>query len=581
MDAVFGPFELPFVQRGLIEVLLLSAGAGVLGCWIVLRGLSFYSHAVGTAAFPGLVLADGLGFAAPLGALAAAALFALVVAGLARRARLGADVTTALALTGMLALGVILASDVFRSGVGVDTLLFGSLLLVEPRDVFVAAAASVAAVIASLTLGRAWLVSGFDPSAAPSLGVRPGASDAVLLALIALVVTAALSALGALLVAALIVVPAATTRPWTTRMRSWQAATVVLVALEGTAGLWLSVKLNAPPGATIAVLTGVLFAASAVLRTWGARVRRTALATAAIVVLALAGGACGNDAQSGDVKVVATTTQVGDWVRALDGGEIDVHQILQPNSDPHAYEPRPADVEALAGADLIVRSGGDLDAWIEGAADDAGADAPILDLSQGLPHLRAGDGGNGIDPHWWHDPRNAEHAVARLASALERIAPGGAGPVRAAARRYVRSLRHLDRDTARCFARIPSHQRKLVTDHDAFAYFAARYGIEVVGTVIPARTTEAQPSAGDLTDLARTVKREQVRSVFPESSVNADLARTIARETGATADHELYGDTLGPKGSPGATYIGMERYDAARIADGISGGKVQCAGDAR
>ena len=84
MDALTAPFELPYVQRGLAEVLLLSAGAGVLGCWIVLRGLSFYSHAVGTAAFPGLVLADGLSFAAPLGALAAAAAFALLVVGAGR-----------------------------------------------------------------------------------------------------------------------------------------------------------------------------------------------------------------------------------------------------------------------------------------------------------------------------------------------------------------------------------------------------------------------------------------------------------------------------------------------------------------
>ena len=154
VDALLSPFELPYVQRGLAEILLLSVGAGVLGCWIVLRGLAFYSHAVGTAAFPGLVLADGLGFAAPLGAIGAAAAFALVVTALGRRTRVGADATTAIALTGMLALGVILASDVFESGPGVESLLFGSLLLVEPRDLLFAGAASAIALAATTALGR-------------------------------------------------------------------------------------------------------------------------------------------------------------------------------------------------------------------------------------------------------------------------------------------------------------------------------------------------------------------------------------------------------------------------------------------
>ena len=181
----------------------------------MLRGLAFYSHAVGSAAFPGLVLADGLGFAAPLGALAAAGAFALLIVALGGRERLGPDATTAIGLAGMLALGVILASDVFQSGSGVETLLFGSLLLVEPRDLVLAGLASAAALAATLTLGGAWLARGFDPAAAGRSVCEGSCVDALLLGLVALVVVAALSALGALLVAALVVVPAATVRLWT------------------------------------------------------------------------------------------------------------------------------------------------------------------------------------------------------------------------------------------------------------------------------------------------------------------------------------------------------------------------------
>jgi ABC-type Mn2+/Zn2+ transport system permease subunit len=151
-EKVLEPFQLPFVQRGLIEILILSVAAGLLGTMIVLRGLAFFSHAVGTAAFPGLVLADGLGFAAPLGALATAVLFSAATSALPRR-RLGYDSLTAMVLVGCLAAGVILASDVFRSGSNIETLLFGSLLLIDPRDVTLAAVASGATLAMTLLLG--------------------------------------------------------------------------------------------------------------------------------------------------------------------------------------------------------------------------------------------------------------------------------------------------------------------------------------------------------------------------------------------------------------------------------------------
>ena len=144
---MFEPFQLPFVQRGLVEVLILSVGAGVLGTWIVLRGLAFFSHAVGTATFPGLVLADGIGFSAPLGAFGVAVAFTASVWGLGRRRGTAYDSLTALVLVGCLAVGVILASDVYHSGSNVEQLLFGSLLLVSGADTPVMGSVKVAYVV--------------------------------------------------------------------------------------------------------------------------------------------------------------------------------------------------------------------------------------------------------------------------------------------------------------------------------------------------------------------------------------------------------------------------------------------------
>ncbi|CAN5648184.1 hypothetical protein BH10ACT11_BH10ACT11_19620 [soil metagenome] len=134
----------------------------------------------------------------------------------------------------------------------------------------------------------------------------------------------------------------------------------------------------------------------------------------------------------------------------------------------------------------------------------------------------------------------------------------------------------LDGQLASCYDSVPTGERKMVTDHDAFGYLAHRYGIEIVGAVIPALTTEAQPSAGELSDLRAVIEREHVKAVFPETSVNTDLANTIASETGASADYTLYGDSLGPEGSSGATYLQMERANAESIVRGMTDGTQGC-----
>src|SRR4051812_12081339 len=190
------PFTLPFVQRGVVEVAVLALGAGLIGTWIVLRGLAFFSHAVGTAAFPGLVLADGLGFSAHLGAAGTAAIVAAAVGWLARHERERYDSLTALVLVAALALGVVLASDVFHSGSNVETLLFGSLLTIDGTDVAWAAAAGAAVLAATWAIGPRWTATGFDPTAARALGLRSTLPDTALLALVALVAGGALSAGG-------------------------------------------------------------------------------------------------------------------------------------------------------------------------------------------------------------------------------------------------------------------------------------------------------------------------------------------------------------------------------------------------
>lgn len=574
---MFDPFALPFFQRGIIEILLLASVSGLLGVWIVLRGLAFYAHAVGTAAVPGLVLADGLGFSAIFGAFGAALVMAALIALLLRRRSVGGDSATALVLAGALALGVILASDVFGSQGSVDRLLFGSLLAIGTPELILAAVAALAAAVATAIFGPRWLAAGFTD--------RSGSSDSLLIALIALAAVAALAAVGALLATAILVVPAATTRLIIKRLPLWQLTTAALAAAEGVVGMILAYQLNVPPGAAIAVLAGIVFAlvAIAVL----IHQRRPRLAPLALTLLglsALAVAGCGSDdggeASSSKITVAATTTQVGDLVREVGGDAVTVKQILTPNSEAHDYEPRPNDVGAVAASKIVFASGLGLDSWSTKLVKESGSEAEVVDLSSGLPVSHAsGEGGaqaDETDPHWWHDLTNLEAAMTEVETALIAADPAAKDQITANADAYRAKIKKVDKQIRACLNKVPANERLIVTDHDAFVYFTERYGVTSKGAVFPSTSTQGQASAGEVAALEKLIREEKVKAIFPESSLNPALAERIASDTGASSDYTLYGDTLGAADSPEGTVLGAEAANAKAMVAGMTGGKERC-----
>jgi zinc/manganese transport system substrate-binding protein len=151
------------------------------------------------------------------------------------------------------------------------------------------------------------------------------------------------------------------------------------------------------------------------------------------------------------------------------------------------------------------------------------------------------------------------------------IDPEHAADYRANARDYSARIRAMDEHNRALLACVPAGSRKLVTNHDAFGYFAQHYRLTVVGSVLPSLSTAAQPSAKDVAELIDKIRREHVRTVFTESSINPGLDQQIAAESGVKVSASLYGDTLGPEGSPGATYLAMERWNMEQIVSGLLG----------
>ena len=304
-------------------------------------------------------------------------------------------------------------------------------------------------------------------------------------------------------------------------------------------------------------------------------------AVVAAGVLALAG--CGAQASGrasgsdGRLDVVATTPVVADFVRNVGGDRVHVVQILKPGVDPHDYEASPADIQAIADADLVFESGVGLEAaWLDDTVSSAGYEGQVVDASRGVP-VRAGSGDEeqkAGDPHIWHDPADARIMVGDIAAALAAKDPLGKARYERSAAAYDAKLAALDAENEAEISTIPVAQRLLVTNHDAFGYYCARYRITFVGSIIPSFDTSAELSGSALSDLVAKIKETGAPAVFSESSLPPRTAETVAAEAGVRVvegEDSLYADGLGPIGSPGETYLGAERHNTETIVKALGG----------
>jgi ABC-type Zn uptake system ZnuABC Zn-binding protein ZnuA len=296
---------------------------------------------------------------------------------------------------------------------------------------------------------------------------------------------------------------------------------------------------------------------------------------AAVLAAVLAGG-CSTSKPTGSaagtegrLRVVATTTQVANFAANVGGDRVEVTSLLKPNLDAHDYEPSPADVEAIARADLVVENGAGLETWLRDTITNSGFQGPLVDTSHGV---RLRQVGGATDPHIWQNPRNAQVMVANIERALAAADPTDAGVFRANLAAYTKQLQALDAEVQRQIDSLAN--KKLVTNHDAFGYYIDRYGLQFVGSVIPSFDSSAELSGRDIRDLVAKIKATKVRAVFSETSLPPRAAETIAREAGVKvvegAD-ALYGDSLGPAGSDGDTYLKMIRHNTRTIVNNLSG----------
>jgi len=289
---------------------------------------------------------------------------------------------------------------------------------------------------------------------------------------------------------------------------------------------------------------------------------------------------------SAPLQVIATTSIIGDIVAQVGGEAIELTTLMGPGQDPHSYKPTPQEMATVSQADVVFVNGWDLEEALAHDLEQIAEDVPTVPVSAGIEPLTFGEHGQerqgedhtdaqtarAADPHVWFSVHNVEQWVENVERVLAALDPANAETYARNAAAYRVKLEDLQAYVHGQLAAIPAERRYLVTNHDSLGYLAHEYDLTVLGTVLPAASTVAEPSASDLAALVNVMQEHGLCTLFAETTISPKLAETVAAELGdcgKVAVLKLYTGAVGPAGSGADSYIGMFRYDVDTIVTGL------------
>ncbi len=265
------------------------------------------------------------------------------------------------------------------------------------------------------------------------------------------------------------------------------------------------------------------------------------------------------------LPVVASFSIIGDLVQEVGGTRVALTTIVGPDGDAHVYQPTPADGRRIAKAKVIFVNGLGFEGWLERLIAAATSKGTTVILGKGVA---ARPGEEGTDPHAWQDVANVRIYVSEIKDALVAADPAGTETYQTRAAAYLARLDALDAEIVKALDAIPKERRRIVSTHDAFEYFGARYGVEFIAP--QGVSTEAEASARDIARIVDAVKKEKVGAVFLENIADPRLAKRIAAETGAKIGGTLYSDALTGPNEDGANYIDMMRHNVRELTKALA-----------
>lgn len=267
--------------------------------------------------------------------------------------------------------------------------------------------------------------------------------------------------------------------------------------------------------------------------------------------------------------VVASASIFADMAEVIGGDMVRVQSVVPIGGDPHIYEPTPEDVRLVARADVVLVNGLTFEGWMNELIANSGTAAETVTVTAGIRAIASEEYVNSSDPHAWMSAKNGLTYVANIRDALIRLDPENAEAYRFNANMYLGQIQDLDNYIQQQIARIPAHQRVLITSHDAFRYYGRRYGIRVEAAL--GTSTDAEVRTDDVARLTQIIRDTKVPAIFVESTINPKLIRQLADDNGVIIGGSLYADSLGEPAGEAGTYLKMLRFNTDAIVNGLLG----------
>jgi len=265
-------------------------------------------------------------------------------------------------------------------------------------------------------------------------------------------------------------------------------------------------------------------------------------------------------------NIVASFSILADMTREIAPAALEVSALVGPNSDAHVFEPTPAHGKRLAQAGLVVVNGLGFGGWIDRLVKVSGYRGPVVVASRGISPRQGGD--HGSDPHAWQDLTLARRYVANLRDAIAERWPQHQAELKERSAAYLQRIDGLDRQVREQLGAIPRAQRRVITSHDAFGYYAAAYGVDFLAP--QGWNTHSEPSAAAVARLIRQIKQDGVRALFVENISDPRMIQRIAREAGAQVGGTLYSDALSAAGGPAETYLKLFAHNTRTLVAALS-----------
>ena len=578
------------MRRALAAAIILSLSGAPLGAFLMLRRMSLMGDTMTHAILPGVAGAYmffGISlWPMTVFGLLAGFLVAFTAGLITRLGALKEDASfTAMYLTA-LAAGVLMVS-LKGSPVDLMHVLFGNVLAVDDNSLLLIAGASSGSILILVTLYRGMMIECFDPVFLQSVIKRSGIYYFVFLAMVVLNLVVAFQVLGTLMALGLMILPAIAAKFWTYHVDRMIALAIFYAVASSLIGLVVSYHANLPSGPAM-VLTasgffffslffgthkGILSHLLQQKKTTGVLIKMRFFSFMLVIgfLTTLFPSVATADEP---IKVVASFSILGDMVEQVAGNKADVKTLVGANQDAHTYQPKPADIRAVADAKLVFVNGLDFEGWMKRLTDSANFKGTIVVCTKGVRALKAPAGENGkddkggeYDPHAWQSLANGMIYVSNISDALVKADPKNASNYKDNAILFTKEIDTLEKRVKMLMKTIPDYKRKVITSHDAFQYFGKTYGVQFLAPV--GMNTESEPSAQEIASLIDQIREEKIHALFMENISSFGMLDQLKREGGGFIGGTLYSDALSEEDGPAGSYLSMIKYNVTQLIAGM------------